>query len=83
MVGTIVGFENIQYFNKEGKEITGIRLYYTYEDDNCNGKCCDTVYIPGSSSAYIDKVELNRKYEFNYQVTSFTGKARLISVKPV
>lgn len=83
MICTIVGFENIQYTNKDGREVKGLRLYYTYEDPSCNGKCCDTVYISGSSSAYIDKVEINRKYDFNFQVSSFTGKSRLVSVKPV
>ena len=83
MIGTIVGFENVNYVNKDNKEVTGIRLYYTYDDDSTTGKCCDTVYIPGSSPAYSDKFEINRKYDFNYQVSSFAGKTRLVSVKPV
>lgn len=83
MIGTIVGFEKIEYVNKDGKEVKGLRLYYTYEDDSVSGKAADTVYLSNSSPAYFEDVKIGCKYDFNYQVSSFAGKTRLVSIKPV
>ena len=83
MICTIVGYENIQYVNKDNRQVKGLRLYYQYEDDSITGKACDTVYVSADSPAYIEKPELNRKYDFNYQHSGFTGKTRLVSIKAI
>ena len=44
----IVGHREVHYTNREGREVNGRNLYYTFEDDHIIGNGADSIYLPDS-----------------------------------
>lgn len=42
---TVIGFKNVDFTSKQGRQITGTRLYLTYEDQYTFGVACLDVFI--------------------------------------
>ena len=83
MVATVVGYERVDFTGNDGRKITGTRLYITYEDSLINGHGADSKFFSDDSPVKLPEIVLGRKYDFNYQTSGFSGKARLVGIKAV
>lgn len=50
----LVGIENIDYQNKQGKRIVGTKLHMTYPKDNCVGDCVFSEFVGNGVSADVE-----------------------------
>ena len=41
----VLGIENVDYENKAGRQVKGLRLHLGYEKDNVDGMCVETVFV--------------------------------------
>lgn len=58
----VVGLENVDYSNKVGKRVQGIRVHCTFEKpDKCFGVCVESIYI--SRDKFDDSIEVGCKIE--------------------
>lgn len=46
MVVTVVGYQALNYTNRQGRQVSGHRLYVTYPERNVLGQRCSDVYFP-------------------------------------
>jgi hypothetical protein len=82
MIAKVVGFERVEFSDsKTGANISGTRLYVTYEADGIKGIGADLKYFPDDGAVKLPEIIIGRNYEFVYQQTGFSGKNRLIGVK--
>lgn len=44
---TVLGIQNIDYVNKTGKHVVGLKLFVSYVDSHVDGRACLDVYISG------------------------------------
>lgn len=49
---TIVGKRNVDYTNKQGRQVTGIQLFVTCKDAHVLGDKTDQLYISNASTCY-------------------------------
>lgn len=74
----ILGFERVNYLNKEGKEINGYKIYYTYKSkkDTVKGVISDSIYI--SNNEYNQKLieDLERIDNFPIEGTLFIRRSK-------
>ncbi len=83
MVAKVVGFERVEFTNQQtNQQISGTRLYVTFEGDNIKGSGCDSKFFSDDAKVKLPEIVLGRNYEFVYQQTGFTGKNVLVAVKP-
>lgn len=71
----LVGYEKVDYTNKQGVQITGHRLHLTYESDKIQGQGVESVYV--SSTVQMPKLALGQKVDVLY---NRFGKVSAISV---
>ena len=83
MVVTLRGFKKTEFNNDKGEKVSGTRLFFEFEDEQTQGMCCDSKYFPDDSKISLPGLQLNHKYEFNYDVSVLNGKAtaKLTGVK--
>lgn len=43
----VLGYEHVQYVNKSGRQVIGMRLYLVYDSDRVTGSGCESVWISG------------------------------------
>lgn len=46
---TVTGFQQVSYTNKDGRQVTGLRLYGLYEDERVSGFATLDAFISGSN----------------------------------
>lgn len=42
---TVIGFKNVDFVSKQGRQVTGTRLYLTYQEQYTFGEACLDVFI--------------------------------------
>lgn len=57
MNGTIVGIKNVDYTNKNGKQVKGKELHLVYDDNRIEGKGVKSFYVR-YDFPNLDKVKL-------------------------
>ena len=82
MVGQVVGFERVDFTDKNGDSIKRTRLYITYENSSINGKGADMKYFSDDSKVKLPEIRLGGFYDFIYEVKGFSGSSVLTAVKP-
>lgn len=45
----VIGYKLLNYTNRAGRQVNGLRLYVTYDDTTAVGACCDAFFISGAS----------------------------------
>lgn len=50
----IVGKENVDYTNKQNRQVTGVKLHLMGKDKRVEGTCVETVFISSRSAFYDD-----------------------------
>lgn len=61
MAYKVIGIEDVDYTNKNGRKIEGNKLHLTYHKDNCEGEAVQTVFASREVTGYVkvlDKIEL-------------------------
>ena len=83
MIATVVGFERVEFSSQQtGQTVAGTRLYITYESDFIKGIGADLKYFPDDGPVKLPEIVIGRKYDFVHQQSGFSGKNRLVAVKP-
>lgn len=81
----VIGKKLIDFTDKDGKQIKGLRLYYTAPDDGVEGLASAYLFV-GSDKNFYEKVR-TLKVPFNaeliYSVSLSSGKPFLSDVKLV
>lgn len=72
---TLVGYEKVDYTNKQNVHITGHRLHLTYDSDKIQGSGVESVYV--SPSVDVPKLALGQKVDVLY---NRFGKVSAITV---
>ncbi len=83
MIATVVGFERVEFSGNDGRTVSGTRLYINYEDDLIKGQGADSKFFSDDAKIKLPEIVIGRKYDFNYQTSGFSGKARLLGIKAV
>lgn len=60
----ILGIESVDYYNKSGKRITGVRLHCSCEDSRVTGVAVESIFV--SSSVTTDKYEVGDEIDVLY-----------------
>lgn len=42
---TLVGIRIVRFNGSDGKPVSGVNLYYTYEHEQCEGVCTDRIFL--------------------------------------
>ena len=50
----IVGKRNVDYINKQNRQVTGVELHLMGKDKNVEGTCVELVFISSRSNFYED-----------------------------
>lgn len=45
VVGSVIGYREVNYNNKEGRFVKGRTVYFTFTDNKTVGVCADSVYL--------------------------------------
>lgn len=61
-IGTVVGIERTDYYNKNGDHITGRHIFVEFEDSNVEGLAVEDVYA--SSRSNIPEVRVGDVLDF-------------------
>ena len=59
----LVGWREVE-FEKNGEEIRGVRLYFTYPDDHVNGVATESIYV--SDRVELPALSLGAEYDVLY-----------------
>lgn len=43
----VIGYQVLDYVNRQGRPVRGIRLYGVYDNDRVTGQACEAVFISG------------------------------------
>lgn len=58
---TVIGIEKVNYTNKSGVVVEGLRIHLTFEKKNCDGLAVETVYMSydlGAGLSVGNEIEL-------------------------
>lgn len=71
----VVGYEKVNYTNKEGKQVNGTRLHLAFKSDKIEGDGVECVYI--SSSVDLPVIKIGSKIELLYNKFGRVSDVRL------
>lgn len=60
----ILGIQSVDYTNKSGNRVSGVRLHCTYEDKRVTGYAVESIFV--SSSVSTDKFEVGDEIDVLY-----------------
>lgn len=49
VVGSVIGYREVNYTNREGRQVNGRTVYFTFTDNNTIGNAADSVYLSNQS----------------------------------
>lgn len=53
---TLVGIRTIKFDGSDGKPVSGVNLYFTYEHEECEGVCTDRIFLSDAKFGKISFV---------------------------
>lgn len=73
----IVGIRDVDFTDKNGRQVTGVSLYYLYHHDRVRGEAADKVFVPSGRFQNFDYVpqlgdEVYAHYDRFGKVSEFT-----------
>lgn len=49
----VIGFESVNYTNKQGNNVSGVRLHLTYSKDRCEGLAVEQIFCSSELASGI------------------------------
>ena len=81
MLCKVLGIDrNISFAGNDGERVSGQRVYFGYHSSNTDGIATGDIFIRKDSNIVTEPLEVNREYDFLYDVNPRTGKSKLVKI---
>lgn len=56
MAHTLVGIRNVDFKGEDGSPVSGVNMYFTFPQENCDGVACERVFLASRKFARLTYV---------------------------